>query len=179
MSNVNYFAYGSNMLKERLTPRVKSATFRAIVALPGYRIRFRKKSQDCSGKCDIFHTHCSIDVVHGVIFEIDDSQLKDLDISEGCGHGYHREKIALRLADGSQMDAFVYLADPDAIDEALIPYSWYHELVIRGAEQHNLPKDYVAGLRAVPFTADPKPDRKTKRDAEEALKNYYSNRKKA
>ena len=65
----------------------------------------------------------------------------------------------------------MYLADPDAIDEALVPYSWYHELVIRGAEQHDLPNDYIAELRAVPFTADPEPNRESKRDAEKSTRN--------
>ena len=176
MPRVDYFAYGSNMLEERLKRRVTTVAFRAIVALPCYRLRFRKRSEDCSGKCDIFHTRCSADVVHGVIFDLDDSQLEDLDCAEGRGSGYHRDKITLHLADGSQTDAWVYLADPGAIDEALIPYSWYYELVIRGAEQHRLPNDYIAGLRAVPFTADPKPDRKAKREAEAALANYYLNR---
>lgn len=179
MPRVDYFAYGSNMLEERLKRRVTTVAFRAIAALPCYRLRFRKKSEDCSGKCDIFHTRCPADVVHGVLFDLDDSQLGDLDRAEGCGYGYHSDTITLHLADGSQTDALVYLADPDAIDEALIPYSWYYELVIRGAEQHCLPNDYIAGLRAVPFTADPKPDRKTKREAEEALANYYLNRERA
>ena len=179
MPRVDYFAYGSNMLEERLKPRVTSVAFRAIVALPGYRLRFRKRSQDCSGKCDIVHTRCPADVVHGVIFDLDDSELGNLDHAEGCGSGYHRDTITLHLADGSQTNAWVYLADPDAIDEALVPYSWYYELVIRGAEQHRLPNDYIDGLHAVRFTADPKPDRKTKREAEEALANYYSNRRRA
>ena len=179
MPRVPYFAYGSNMLEERLKPRVTSAEFRGTIALPGYRIRFRKQSTDQSGKCDIFHTRCADDVVHSVIFDVDDGQLKALDDSEGCGKGYHREKIALRPPDGTPIDAWVYIADPGAIDEALVPYSWYHELVIRGAEQHKLPNDYVAGLRAVPFALDPKSNRKTKLEAESALTEYYANRNKA
>jgi len=83
MQRVNYFAYGSNMLEERLKPRVKSVAFRSIVALPGYRIRFRKRSNDCSGKCDIFHTSCPSDVVYGVVFDLEQSQLIDLDRDRG------------------------------------------------------------------------------------------------
>ena len=38
MPPVEYFAYGSNMLEERLTKRAPSAVFHAVVALAGYRI---------------------------------------------------------------------------------------------------------------------------------------------
>ena len=30
----------------------------------------------------------------------------------------------------------MYVADPDYVDEALIPYKWYLDLVVAGAEQN-------------------------------------------
>jgi len=78
--------------------------------------------------------------------------------------------MTLRLG-GVPQQVFVYVAEPDAVDEALIPYRWYYDLVLAGAEQHGLPQDYVAGLKAIPFTADPKPDRKYRLEALEALES--------
>lgn len=166
-----YFAYGSNMLTERLKSRVSSASNPTSFELSGYQLRFHKKSIDCSGKCSIVKTSSSADVVHGVLFDISDDQEGDLDRAEGVGSGYFRDDIQLSAEDPTAT-AFVYIAEPRAIDEALIPYSWYYELVMTGAKQHGLPKDYIAGLRAIPFTEDPKPDRKSKREALEALERY-------
>jgi hypothetical protein len=40
-------------------------------------------------------------------------------------------------------------------------------------------RDYVAGLRAVPFTQDPKPNRKSRIEALDALKKYEKSKKRA
>ena len=42
-----------------------------------------------------------------------------------------------------------------------------------------LPRDYIAGLRAIPFTRDPKANRKTRLEALEALRKYEESKKMA
>lgn len=168
---MKYFAYGSNMLTERLQARVSSAKNPRSLTLPRYRLRFHKKSTDCSGKCNIIATACDCDVVHGVLFEIEDTQICKLDDAEGVGYGYRRDEITVSLC-GTESKAFVYVAEKDAIDDALMPYRWYYDLVLSGAEQHTLPCNYVAGLRAIPFTQDPKPNRKARLEALAALQKY-------
>ena len=175
---MNYFAYGSNMLTERLRARVCSAKNPRPLALPRHRLRFHKKSTDCSGKCNIVETACDCDVVHGVLFEVEDTQICRLDDAEGVGYGYRRDEITVSLC-GTETNVFVYVAEKDWIDDALIPYHWYYDLVLSGAEQHALPRDYVAGLRAIPFTQDPKPDRKACRQARDALQKYEESKKMA
>jgi len=173
---MKYFAYGSNMLTERLQDRVCSAKNPRPFALRGHQLRFHKKSADCSGKCNIVATARDGDVVHGVLFEVDDAQMSTLDNHEGVGYGYRRDEIAVSLG-GTRMKASVYVAENDAIDDALTPYRWYYDLVLAGAEQHALPRDYVAGLRAVPCTHDPKPNRKTRLKALDALRKYKESKK--
>lgn len=168
---MKYFAYGSNMLTERLQDRVSSVANPRPLELRGHRLRFHKKSCDGSGKCNIVETACDADVVHGVLFELDDDQMCTLDYHEGVGYGYRRDEITVSL-DGSGIKASVYVAEKNAIDDALRPYRWYLDLVIAGAEQHRLPHQHVAGLRAVPFTDDPKPNRKTRLEALAALRKY-------
>ena len=51
-----------------------------------------------------------------------------------------------------------------------MPYKWYFTLVITGAEEQELPRDYVSKLREVPSTSDPKPNRKTRLEALEKHK---------
>lgn len=173
---MKYLAYGSNMLMERLKARVSTASNPTHYALRKHQLRFHKKSVDCSGKCSIVATGLNADVVHGVLFDVADAQIDALDRAEGVGCGYRQDEIYLSL-DGVDTKVFVYVAEKDAIDDALVPYSWYYELVLAGAEQHALPNDYVAGLRAIPFTQDPKADRKSRLEALDALKKYADSKK--
>jgi gamma-glutamylcyclotransferase len=174
---MKYLAYGSNMLTERLNARVSSAKNPAPFALRKHQLRFHKKSVDCSGKCNIVSTDSESDVVHGVIFDVDDGQMSALDEAEGVGCGYRRDERIL-IVDDTETKVAVYVAEESAIDDALVPHRWYYDLVLAGAEQHALPVDYIAGLRAIPFTDDPKPDRKSRREALDALKTYASFKKK-
>jgi gamma-glutamylcyclotransferase len=171
---MKYFAYGSNMLEQRLKARkrVPLASFLSNASVTGYRLRFHKKSKDCSGKCNIARTDSPRDIVYGVLFEMPDDDLFALDKAEGVGQGYHRQDVSV-MADGRDISALAYIADADYINEALVPYRWYHELVIAGAIQHTLSKDYIAGLRAVPYTNDPDSTRATKVEAEEVLREFY------
>jgi len=114
------------------------------------------------------------DVTYGVVFEIPEDQLEALNRAEGVGHGYHHDyNILVRLADGTETRMLAYVADSNVIDDALTPYVWYHQLVIAGAEQHQLPQDYIADLQAVPDSEDPNPHRDTKLEAEATLNAYY------
>lgn len=175
---MKYFTYGSNMLTERLRARVSSARNPIPFTLKKFWLRFHKKSDDGSGKCNIVASACGDDVVHGVLFEVENHQIKALDRAEGVGHGYRRDEIAVSI-NGTKTEAFVYVAEKNAIDDALVPYKWYYDLVLSGAKQHDLPSDYVAGLRAIPFTHDPTQDRKSRRDALAALKKYTESKKMA
>jgi gamma-glutamylcyclotransferase len=167
---MKYFAYGSNMLAERLLARIK-AEHPTRYTLELYQIRFHKRSSDCSGKCNVICTGQPSDVVHGVIFDVSQDQIPKLDKHEGVGCGYIK-KTCRFLIEGVENDVLMYVADTDYIDDALLPYRWYLDLVLAGAEQNGLPRDYISGLHSMPFTRDPKPDRKTRREALDALDKY-------
>ena len=164
------------MLSERLQSpnRVPGATFLAIGSVQGYRLRFHKMSIDRSAKCNIVKTESLEDVVYGVVFEVPDDQLEALDKAEGVGQGYHHDyNVPVRFTDDTETDMLAYVADLNAIDDALLPYEWYHKLAVAGAEQHGLPGNYVADLRAARTSEDPNPNRTTKLEAETALNIYY------
>lgn len=166
---MKYFAYGSNMLCERLKKRVSGVETFGTARLQKYSLRFHKRSIDGSGKCNLLNTGNDSDEVHEVLFEIPENQLAALDDAEGLGNGYERATIAVTGMSADPIDAAVYLATPDAIDPALEPYDWYRSLVIAGARQHNLPEAYVREIEAVSFKADPKATRKTRLEALEVL----------
>ncbi|HEY6152262.1 MAG TPA: gamma-glutamylcyclotransferase family protein [Candidatus Udaeobacter sp.] len=169
---MKYFTYGSNMLEQRLRAknRVPNAAPFGAAIIKGYQLRFHKTSRDESGKCNIFKTGDHNDAVYGVVFEVPEDQLKALDKAEG--RDYHHEPLKVTLLDGDHLCTLTYVAGADVIDESMIPYDWYHELVIAGAEQHQLPAPYVAALREVHSKPDPEKDRPEKREAEAALRAY-------
>lgn len=166
---MKYFAYGSNMLCERLKKRVPGAGLVGRACVAGYSLRFHKRSADESGKCDLFNTGKESDEAYGVLFEIPESQLAALDEAEGLGNGYERAAIQVTRPGSEVVDGFVYIATPDAIDPALSPYDWYRSLVISGAHQNGLPESYVQAIEAVGVLIDPNPKRKTRLEALEAL----------
>jgi len=143
---MTYFAYGSNMLEERLkaTNRVPNAALLCTGLVHGWTMRFEKRSIDRSAKCNIAQSESSADTVHGVVFEVPESELP----------------------------ALAYVADPDAIDRSLQPYCWSQELVVARAAQHRLPQNYIAQLRAFSCKDDPNPNRATKLEADQALAAY-------
>jgi gamma-glutamylcyclotransferase (GGCT)/AIG2-like uncharacterized protein YtfP len=148
-----YFAYGSNMLKERLVERVPSALVRATGYIEGYTIRFNKKSVDGSGKCNLVKTEDDKDRVYGVVYDFLDADKANLDKHEGLGRGYNTEEIRV-ITDGGEMRAYTYVADEYAVDDSVKPYSWYKDLVVEGARRHSLPSQYISQLECIDADSD-------------------------
>ena len=146
------FAYGSNMPTARIRVRCPSAQPIGVAELPGYDLRWHKRSKDGSGKCDIVQTGLPGASVFGVLFEIARSEKADLDKVEGLGLGYDETQIQVCFgSDRRTVNAYV----ATATDPTLKPYTWYRALAVAGAKEHGLPAEYVARLEAVPADQDP------------------------
>jgi cation transport regulator ChaC len=173
---MKYFAYGSNMLHERLQKRVPGASVIGLASVRGRALRFHKKSSDGSGKCDLAATQREEDQAWGVLFEIPDDQIAALDDAEGLGKGYVRETIQVCAEDGQAVESAVYFATSEAVAPSLQSYDWYRSLVVAGARQNRLPAAYVEGIEAARSIADPMPKRKTRIEALEVLAAAARNR---
>lgn len=166
-----YFAYGSNMLTERLKARCDRARPSGCAFADGWVMEFSKPSKDCSGKASLSRkAGCE---TAGVLFEIPMTQRDALDEAEGATlrGGYRRcDAFPVRLVGGDgTITASTYLATKT--DRSLKPYDWYLALVIAGAREHGLGTACNASLlRTVPMP-DPVEGRKTRVEAIEALKN--------
>ena len=154
-----YFAYGSNMLTERLRARVPSAQPQTTAILPDHTLHFHKRSQDGSGKCSVSTASGSPSPVQGVLFDIDPEEASLLDEAESRGHGYERSSVAVTTGNRT-MQAFAYVAQTEFVDDALRPYHWYRHLVVAGAHQHGLPDAYRQQVAAVSSIPDPNPERR-------------------
>jgi gamma-glutamylcyclotransferase len=141
---MNYFAYGSNMSSERMKTRVPSVSEGTLGFVSGHTLRFHKRGlRDGSGKCDGYYTGNSDDQLYGVLYQIDDIEKADLDEVEGLGLGYLFKEVSVFVPDRGVEDAWMYVADPEYVDESLEPFVWYIKLVLVGALEHNLPHDYI------------------------------------
>lgn len=159
MPTLRYFAYGSNLHPVRLVQRVPSSRAVGTAVLEGWSLRFHKRGQDGSAKCDIVRDRLSRDQVHGVVYQMDAREQDRLDAAEGAGY----ESLRLRL-DGHGA-VFLYVALQTHIDAALKPFSWYKSLVLHGARHHALPGHYVRRIERVEATLDPDPERHAQHQA--------------
>src|ERR1039458_8075294 len=120
---------GFNICPGRLRQAVPLVIPVHIAKLLNHSLRFHKRSDDRSGKCDAFFTGEPGDEVWGVVFEIDPAEKSQLDAQEGLGLGY-AEKAALVIdAEGNRHSVFTYTAEASHIDPALRPYSWDNRFV--------------------------------------------------
>lgn len=159
-----YFAYGSNMLRERLVARVSSAQPMGAALLRGYQLDFAKVSVDGSGKGDMVSSPDG--EVWGRLYEFDEIQKPDLDEHDGSHYQFHDVVVA---TDAGDRQALTYLANGARRDPSKVPFDWYLALIVAGARQGGLPEEYVRALEATAFDIDGKDDRGTRLQAMEAL----------
>ena len=160
---MKYFAYGSNMLISRLQERVSSAVFAERVVLKGYDIVFDKVGSFCgTGKCGIVPSDDKNACVYGVVFDMDEAELPDLDYYEGLGNGYEREVITVHSLSDSEKPIQAVSYIPTVRDPTVKPFDWYNALVIAGLKQHDFPLEYISGLEQVETTEDSDKERAEK-----------------
>jgi gamma-glutamylcyclotransferase (GGCT)/AIG2-like uncharacterized protein YtfP len=155
--DVLYFAYGSNMLRARLGARTPSAVSLGRGRLQGHALAWHKPGADGSGKCDIVPQAGAH--VWGVLYRMTAEDKQRLDEIEDVGRGYEDELVPIVLDDGI-VETHAYRAT--TADPTLSPFDWYHAIVVAGAREHGLPRDYVAGIEAVWARPDPDADRRAR-----------------
>lgn len=146
-----YAAYGSNLHPVRLIDRTPTARLKGTARVPGYSLRFHKRSMDGSGKCSILPGG---DGVYCAIYEMSAGDRRTLDDIEGKGY----DEISLDVPGFGS--CFSYIAQPDFVDDRLAPYDWYKALVIAGTRLHDFPDDYIRRIDALRAPPDPDPGRR-------------------
>jgi gamma-glutamylcyclotransferase (GGCT)/AIG2-like uncharacterized protein YtfP len=148
-----YFAYGSNMLTQRLNAEDRAPSARPLSTgfIEGRRLSFDKLGKDGSGKCDAEPTGNRSHRVYGVVFEVGRHEEHALDLVEGLGWGYAKRLVHVTAAAGL-VEAMTYVAKRK--DRLLRPYHWYKEITIAGALEHGLPPEYIESLRAIESIED-------------------------
>lgn len=147
-AKVLYFAYGSNMKTDQLCKRIPSAEPIGRGRILNKRLVCNKRSKNGSGKANLEDSLG--DVVWGVLYEMDSSDLNRLDKAEG---GYLRTRMYVQTDEDKLVAAEVYFSTELTLEA--IPFDWYKKLLISGAREHQLPEDYIEFLKKLPSKRDP------------------------
>ena len=142
-----YFDYGSNMASGRLADR--GIPFRVLgrARLDGYRLALTRRSvRTGTGVADIVVDPGSS--VWGVLYELDDDAVAELDRKEGLPWAYSRRPVEVHPNGSGAEAAFTYVVSRREDDE-VAPSSEYLESILDGAREHRLPAGYVASLESL------------------------------
>ncbi len=142
-----HFGYGSNLNLEFLRGYCPGAQFVMRAYLPNYEVQFRFWSERRKGGISTI-----IDkpggLVHGVIYEVPDDELLELDVLESVPQGLYRRETFLVLGeDGKWHEADLYrVAEPKG---PFTPSKSYVELMLAGAKAHRLAPEYVKKMEEI------------------------------
>lgn len=147
-SKLYYFAYGSNLLTDKLRLNAPSAEPLSRGFLPDYDLVFVGTNQDASGRLTLVPAQGK--VVSGVIYAINHAERLSLDTEQGR-KGYVSFDVVVN-SEGNDYQAFAYLIDQ--YYQAARPYSWYLDQVAAGVNEHGLGREHLTFLNQQPFAVD-------------------------
>ena len=130
-----YFAYGSNMDVARMLTRKAPFTRRIKGRVSDHRLVFNKISDSNPGFgfANIIPEQ-GYDVM-GVLYEVNADGLLQLDKYEGVRGGhYFRCQMSVSMDDGTTVEATVYLAHPNKVEDGLLPTESYMDHLYRGLD---------------------------------------------
>ncbi|WP_035588223.1 gamma-glutamylcyclotransferase family protein [Hippea jasoniae] len=143
---MKYFAYGSNMNPERMRDRGVLFKDRQYAVLKGWKLAFNKMASDEGvGYANIVKDESG--VVEGIVYEIDQSGIDRLDQAEGCPTHYYRDIVVVKLDSGAEVEAVVYIANENKIDNNLKPTKAYLKHLLKGCDL--LTKEYCEKLKKI------------------------------
>ena len=128
-----YFAYGMNMDKEHMSKLCPGALFIGVGKLRQWKFEYRHYA-------DIELTGDDKDVVHGLIWEVSEANIKHLDMLEGYPHYYDRDGVEVKV-NGDIEDAFTYTMTEPNKRNLGVPSRGYHKLCMEAAFEHGIPTE--------------------------------------
>jgi len=140
-----HFAYGSNLSSRFLKEHCPNARFLMKAYLPNFRVAFLFYSKRRKGGISSIISDPG-KLVKGVVYEVPDEEMVKLDEVESVPQGLYTRETFLVLGEESKL----YKADLyRVVDPAgpFVPALSYVELMVEGAEEHNLDSEYVETLR--------------------------------
>lgn len=139
-----YFAYGNNMDEETLASR--GIEFAPVCSgkVRNVRLVFHMPGADGTGKADLQDGRGS--VVEGVVYDVPEASLVNLDVHEGVDRGHYRREVFTIQTSRGELECMAYRATK--FRSGLKPTPAYLQAMLRGAEAHRLSSDYITFLRS-------------------------------
>lgn len=142
-----YFAYGSNLFEPRLKARCDSSEFVGRGVLDGYRFCYPLFSERTGGGVAGIEPDAN-SCVEGVIYQITPRELLDLDRIERTHlQAYFRRRVTIRTDNNATMKVWTYVSNNSG--KLYPPTDEYRDLILQGAENHQLSEAYQKFLRVV------------------------------
>ena len=130
---------------DRMKEREINFSKRERAILEGWRLEFNKVASrnPKEGYANIVKDEEHI--IEGIIYTIQDSDIKKLDKYEGYPNHYERLTVRVRLDDGEEVEAIAYVAKSDKVKKGLKPSKEYLNHILKGCDL--LSKEYCERLR--------------------------------
>lgn len=157
-----YFGYGSNLSVISLRAKGVVPVRSEPASLEGWSLRFNLPNffpieggvgnivpDSVSITETGTETSATSGVVHGVLHLCHDGDLASLDELEAEGIAYERKVFTVSSYDGRKVEAFVYVARPELLDDSCKPSKRYKNILVQGAKQMRFPSTVVAELEAI------------------------------
>lgn len=145
-----YFAYGSNLLTERIHLRNPSAVIYSVARLQDFKLDFGNPQGKTSetwhgGIATIFESPG--DEVWGVVWKMNKSNLSSLDKQEGVKSGmYVPIEVTVSTQEGKEITCRSYQMTNY---ERVPPSPQYKKVICMGAKENGLPLEYQKKLNAI------------------------------
>lgn len=133
-----YFAYGANLDPETLADRGVLFSRVCTGRVKNARLVFHKPGDDGTGKADMQDDHGSY--VEGVVYDVAETALANLDVYEGVDRGHYRRMTATVQTSRGELECVAYRAAK--FKSGLKPSRSYLAAILRGAEYHELSQEY-------------------------------------
>jgi gamma-glutamylcyclotransferase (GGCT)/AIG2-like uncharacterized protein YtfP len=144
---VYYFAYASNINHRRMHMGSPTAVFVSVAKLQDYEVVFQGADHAVWRGAMATVAPRAGSMVWGAVWEMGTRELDTLDKQERVHLGLmERLNVTVTKANGEDIQCFLYV---QAEDTPRLPSPHYLKVIIEGAEEVQLPKEYIDGLRAI------------------------------
>lgn len=156
------FAYAGNMNLEKFTKTVPSAKKIGVAKLPGYTFAFNSTGEDESAKANVVRSFEPDAIVWGTLIELDDEERGNFHDPLWNSTLKLESAVCFDLNDNIY-HAEVFVTQPHAISQYLLPYDWYHAKILKLAKDAGLPAHYISQIAIMPYKVDPDEVRRQRR----------------
>ncbi len=158
-NHMKYFAYGSNLSTQQMRDRGVTYSKNRCAVLKGWKLIFPIHSRRWNGGAADIKVAGNDDLVEGVIYEIDEKGLRQLD-------HYEDRRIQDDIEVGTYRRQYIWVESEEGIEKVLTyivnrsveykekshypPSVKYRDTIMKGAETHGLRVDYIRWLKSIP-----------------------------